>query len=597
MIKFHQITPVGPKRLLITFSLIFIAAAMRLWPLQSLGTSMMWLTFYPAVMVISIYGGLWSGLMGTFLACLTVSTFWPMMVTQPFIKNPSDWLGLAVFVLTGMMISSVSEAMRYANHEARVAQQQAQRASKAKSIFLANMSHELRTPLNSILGYSQLMQDDASVSPAHREYLKIINRSGEHLLGLINEVLEISKIEASRVVFEPVCFNLHNLVFELHQMFKLKTDAKEILFNIQDISDLPKYVTTDETKLRIILINLIGNAVKFTNSGGITVRFSIQQEPSHQKFLLCEVEDSGPGIAAEEQDKLFQYFVQTESGKLSKSGTGLGLAISQDYAKLMGGLITVSSTLEVGSIFSVRIKIAEGTEGDSKIVKKHRQVIGLAAGQTIPRILVAEDHLENRNLLVKLLSSIGLEVREAADGLEAIQIVEQWKPQFIWMDIRMPNLDGLEATRTIKADESGKHIPIVALSAHVLANEKEEIFKAGCDDFLGKPYRKNEIFDLLQRHLGLEYIYQEAGGSEHEMQESSTRPLNLNHPGKEFIADLTVAVAHTDAIKIEELAQTIRLLHPEIAAWLHNCAVNFDYTTIKNALTEIASINTEETTV
>jgi signal transduction histidine kinase/CheY-like chemotaxis protein len=584
MMKLDQITPLTWRRLAVTIALIIIAAVLRIWPLQALESTVAWLTFYPAVMVIAIYGGLWAGFLATSLACLIVTSCWSLIAAQPFIKNPADWLGVSVFIFTGTMISTVSEAMRRANRRAMEAQIEAQNANQAKSAFLANMSHELRTPLNAILGYSQLMQRDASLPSEHCEYLRIINRSGEHLLALINEVLEISKIEAKRISIDLVNFNIHNLILDLKNMFEVKTKAKGLLFEVTGINDLPRFIIADETKLRIILTNLIGNAIKFTQSGDVIIRFSVQKDSPEEEFLLAEVEDTGPGIAEAEKDKLFKYFMQTESGKQSKSGTGLGLAISQDYAKMLDGEITVRSSLGAGSTFYVKIRIKEGTEEDIETEIFTRRVIGLAPGQNAPRVLVAEDTEESRLLLVKLLQSVGFDVREAVNGSEAIEICEVWKPDLIWMDIRMPVMDGLEATRIIKAAELGKQTKIVALSAHVLGEEREDIFAAGCDDFVGKPYRENELFDIMEKHLALQYIYEEIRMEEDAAALPSDIALYLPSLDADFCSELNRAVNNTDAIRIAEIAEEIKIKEPALAAALQTAAKNFDYDTIRMAL-------------
>ena len=453
MIKLNQITTLTWKRILISMLIIAAASLIRLIFFESLGRGIAYLTFYPAVMIAAIAGGLYSGLLAT-----VVSAFLCYYWIQQGYMSSVEWLAFVVFLISCTMISAVAEAMRFANRKATEAEKKAQTANQAKSAFLANMSHELRTPMNAILGYSQLMQREVKISPEHNEYLSIINRSGEHLLALINEVLEISKIEAKQITIEQENFNFHNLIRDLNKMFELKASSKGLLLEFLDVEKTYKYIIADETKLKIILINLIGNAVKFTQNGKINIQFSHQNESENTQFLIVKIIDTGPGIAKEEQVNLFKYFLQTESGKQSKSGTGLGLAISQDYAKMMGGDITATSTEGVGSTFTVRIEIKEGKKELVKSELTTNRVIGLAPGQKNYRILVAEDIIENRQLLVKLLKLTGFDVKEAMNGKEAVEIAEQWKPDFIWMDIRMPVMDGLEATRIIKSGEAGKVI-------------------------------------------------------------------------------------------------------------------------------------------
>jgi len=387
-IKNNQITAITWKRLIVAFILIIVATALRIWPLESLGTRLAWLTFYPAVMLAAVYGGVIVGIIATTLSCVMIIFLWPLFSTQSFIKESADWLGMAVFFLTCMMISFVAEAMRCANIRAKQAQEQAQLANQAKSIFLANMSHELRTPLNAILGYSQMMQRDTFISAQHREYMEIIDRSGEHLLSLINDVLTIAKIESKGITLEPSNFNLHILIQDLQNMFQAQAHEKNIILTISGLDDMPTYLYGDEKKIRVILINLIGNAVKFTHKGKIIVSLSFR-ELVGQSFMTAVVEDTGVGILEEDMTKLFQYFVQTESGRKSNSGTGLGLAISQEYIKLMGGAISATSHIDEGSIFRFNIKIARGKDDDDQHQLKY--VIGIKKGVTIPRILVVED--------------------------------------------------------------------------------------------------------------------------------------------------------------------------------------------------------------
>jgi signal transduction histidine kinase/DNA-binding response OmpR family regulator len=397
------------------------------------------------------------------------------------------------------------------------AKEAAEVANRAKSIFLANMSHDLRTPLNAILGFSQLMQRDISLLPEQRECLNSINRNGEHLLALINDVLEISKIEAGQTPLDTTTFDLRALLRDLEIMFGLRTDAKDLQFEIIGIDDVPQYVATDENKLCQVLINLLSNAVKFTEQGGVTLRVNAIEDRKIEENnlqssifnLQFQVEDTGVGIAEDELDKVFQYFEQTESGRKSKNGTGLGLAISRDYVRMMGSDITVTSQEGQGSTFRFDIAIREGRESDIKERIPQQRVIGLEPGQDIPRVLVAEDMEDSRTLLVKILKTAGFQVQEAVDGKQAVEIFHTWRPDFVWMDIRMPEMDGLEATRCIKETGAGKSTIIAALTAHALEEEKHVILAAGCDDFVRKPFREQEILEAMAKHLGIKYVYEE----------------------------------------------------------------------------------------
>ncbi|MBI9039237.1 MAG: response regulator [Bacteroidales bacterium] len=578
MIKQNQLTTLTWKRILISMLIIAAASLVRLIFFEGLGRGIAYLTFYPAVMIAAIAGGLYSGILAT-----VVSAFLCYYWIQKGYMSSVEWMAFVVFLISCVMISVVAEAMRFANRKATEAEKKAQTANQAKSTFLANMSHELRTPMNAILGYSQLMQREAKISPEYSEYLSIINRSGEHLLALINEVLEISKIEAKKITLEQINFNFHNLIHDLNKMFELKANSKGLLLEFQDFEKISKYIIADETKLRIILTNLIGNAIKFTQKGKIDIRFSHQNESDNTQFLIVEINDTGPGIAEEEKVSLFKYFMQTESGKQSKSGTGLGLAISQDYAKMMGGGITATSTVGIGSTFTVRIKTKEGKEESVKSDLAWNRVIGLAQGQKNYRILVAEDIVENRKLIVTLLKLTGFDVQEAVNGKEAVEIAEQWNPDFIWMDIRMPVMDGLEATRIIKSSKAGKQIKIAALSAHVLSEEREEIFDAGCDDFLGKPFHEKELFKVMQKHLALEYNYIEINSNDENEIDSSKIAIDLSMLDDDIREELKTAVDSTDASKISRIAIKITNQEPLLAKNLQMCARNFNYEPIQKA--------------
>ncbi|NMG10835.1 MHYT domain-containing protein [Brasilonema sp. UFV-L1] len=406
--------------------------------------------------------------------------------------------------------------------ELKQAKEAADRANRAKSEFLANMSHELRTPLNAILGFTQLMNRDTSIKAEHREYLKIINRSGEHLLSLINDILQMSKIEAGGVSFNKNKFNLFHLLKNLEGMLKLKAQSKGLNLVFECTPQVPQYITTDENKLRQVLINLLDNATKFTERGSVILRVSIEQGEidkhnpnSPASHLLFKVTDTGPGINPNEFDKLFQAFGQTATGLKSGEGTGLGLSISHKFVQIMGGEIKVSSTLGVGTEFSFSIPVCQTTEAKTQTLEFVTQkIIGLASGQPVYRILVVEDKQTDCMLLVKLLNNLGFQVREATNGQNALTIWEIWEPHLIFMDIRMPLIDGCEVTRLIKQRQKEKfpdshQTIIIAVTASAFEEEKQKILSAGCDDILSKPFQEQDLFQKISQYLNVQYLYQE----------------------------------------------------------------------------------------
>ena len=316
------------------------------------------------------------------------------------------------------------------------------------------------------------------------------------MLTLINNVLDLSKIEAGRITLNETNFDLHRLLEDIHDMFQLKAADKNLQLLLEIAPNLARYICTDEVKLRQVLINLINNALKFTEKGGICIR---SQNLKLSKIVF-EVEDTGPGISTEDINKLFEAFTQTESGKQSQEGTGLGLSISRKFVQLMGGDMEVCSQLGEGTVFRFEIKVkeVEATEVASQQVK--RRIIALEPGQPCYRILIVDDKPVNRQLLVQLLSPLGFELQEASNGKEAVEIWQQWQPHLIWMDMRMPVMDGFAATRRIKATAVGQATAIIALTASVLEEERAVVLSAGCDDFLRKPFRDEQIFTALEQH-------------------------------------------------------------------------------------------------
>ncbi|MDX9971589.1 MAG: ATP-binding protein, partial [FCB group bacterium] len=402
----------------------------------------------------------------------------------------------------------ITMRLEAANRMLKEAKEAAESANLSKTVFLANMSHELRTPLNAVLGFSQLMKNAPDATAEQRKNLEIITRSGEHLLNLINNILDISKIESGHVLLEETSTALHQLVEELRSLMYVRATEKGLSFTVEQSPDLPRNATVDAGKLRQVLINLIGNAIKYTETGGVILHAGVAQwEPPQFARLRFEVKDSGRGIRVEDMERIFHPFEQLANQPVSEAGTGLGLTICKQYVELMGGQLGVTSEPGAGSVFHFEIPVAV-LPAEETLAEPHRgRAIGLEEGQPRYRLLIAEDQPDNRLLLYKLLEPLGFDLREATNGQEALEIFEQWHPDLIWMDVRMPVMDGSEATRRIKLTEAGARTKIIALTAHALEEERREILASGCDDFVRKPYRDSEIFDALANHLGIRFQY------------------------------------------------------------------------------------------
>ncbi|HZO17180.1 MAG TPA: ATP-binding protein, partial [Polyangiaceae bacterium] len=383
-------------------------------------------------------------------------------------------------------------------------------ANRAKSVFLAHMSHELRTPLNAILGFSELLQRDRGLSDEQRESLSIIVRSGHHLLGLINDVLSLSKIEAGESTLYPVDFEPRALLESLRDMFRLRAEARGLVLVVEGTDELPAWVRGDQQKLRQVLINLLGNALKFTEAGGVTLR--VRWETKRATF---EVEDTGSGISPAELDRLFEPFAQAEAGLRAAEGTGLGLAICRDVVRLLGGNLYVRSEPGRGSCFTFTVELPEVL--GSPRLEEGRRVLGIAPSHGECRMLVVDDDPDGRLLLTRLLEAVGFVVRQAADGQDAIAVWSEWQPALVWMDMRMPVLDGYQATSVIRRLERGSETrtPIIALTASAFEHDRPAILECGCDDIVAKPFNQATIFEVIVRYLPIELLYEDAQEDTH----------------------------------------------------------------------------------
>ena len=500
---------------------------------------------------------------------------WLLVNAAPIRDGSGEVLGgIAVFP----DISDVKKAQR----DLIEARQRADAANQAKSVFLANMSHEIRTPLNAVLGFSQLMQKDKTLAPAHRRHVDTILRSGSHLLDLINDVLEMSKIEAGRAEVHRNPFDLHALMDDVAMLLRERAEDKGLSLVVEQMGTVPRHVSSDERKIRQILINLLGNAIKFTDHGSVALRVSSRSGSDAGCQLSFEVRDSGVGIAPKEINQLFRPFGQTRAGIEAKGGTGLGLSISRSYARLIGGDLTVESELGVGSVFTLTVPADRvgGVEAEPAAVPP---VVGLAPGQAAPRVLIVDDSADNRQLLAELLSPLGFETRQAVDGRHAIEVFEEWEPGLILMDFRMPRMDGVAATRRIRSMPKGAKVPIVFVTADALQGSEQEAFDAGATAFLRKPVQEADLLQALQELTGVVYIYSLSMAPPARAPASLT-PQSVTQLPDELRQQMLAAVTAGDVEALNAAIDDAEEHDGGVAERLRALARRFDYMSLNQLL-------------
>jgi signal transduction histidine kinase/CheY-like chemotaxis protein len=469
---------------------------------------------------------------------------------------------------------------------------EAEGANRAKSTFLSTMSHEIRTPMNAILGYTQLMLRDPSLGLDTKTNLRIIGRSGEHLLTLINDVLDMSRIEAGRTELKAATFNLAGLLNDLAAMFRLRAAAKALRFEMVVDGESVPYVVADEGRIRQALINLLANAIKFTERGQIKLHVTLEQRIAGQLWLSACVEDTGSGLTDEEQKKLFEPFSQTKRGLHAQEGTGLGLAISRKYARLMGGDVTLTSRPGVGSIFRFEIPVERGDAGVAIKRSGSRRVIGISGGMKAPRILVVDDQIENRDWLMKLLTSIGFSVQGADNGEAGLRSWAEWNPRLILMDVHMPVMDGLEATRRIKSDPRGKDTAVIVLTASAMDEDRRSFAQSGADDFQAKPCREDELLEKIRALLNITYEYEEmseTGGASL----AGLAALSANRLGplpRELVEEIRNATSAGNKELLDKLIlQVCEAADSESAHALQELADTYDYDALTQLLESVGS--------
>lgn len=567
------------KHIGLAFLAVLVGVLVRRYMLSGLEGRIVWVTFYPAVVVASVLGGWIPGILTALGSCLVATYGWFLLHDKAFINDSADWLGVYAFMFNCVLISWVAQLSHWSRIKAEMAQRTAEENSKAKSQFLANMSHEIRTPMNAVLGFANLLIKDPSLSPKSRDHVQVILNSGQHLLGLINDVLDMSRIESGKMEAHLEVFDFRTLIHDMETLFKGKAIESGLKFTVVADPNLPRFIQTDLGKLRQILINLLGNAFKFTKQGSVTLSAKYSEE-----CFIIEVQDTGIGIADEDQARLFTPFERAKIGEYVAGGTGLGLALCKEYAHFIQGAISFESQVGMGSKFCLSFK-ATVTTNDTVSDKINDRAITLKPNSTNNRILIVDDQPENRRLLVEILTPLGFETLEAVDGIDALQKSKEFQPHIILLDFLMPKMNGAETAKALREMDQNKGLVILGISASAYEEDRNSFLASGCNAFLPKPFMMHDLFQTIAKHAHVEF---EEAPIDSVNAQFDTH-FDLNGLPQLWQQELKHALQLGNISQISTLANQICISHTQLSNWMLQKARNYDLDALKTLLHEVST--------